>query len=465
MSSPAWNASLLPEQQQVEPAGKQEQRQRPRRHVRKQERHAARGPLPEVSHQPVQGARDLPGRGKRHHQHDDRVEERPHDHSHQDQPLRRHAAAAAGQQEDRERRKRRARGRRRAGGRRRRPPAGTGSPRAPPRPPRPRPRGCTDRRGGCGAAPGRPRRRTPAPRPPAVPRSARGRRSERTTRAGVSAPPRSKASTNPPKETGTGPIAAERATAPASAAASAARTVANRALPAGPRLIASPPAGACPASAAAIFSSAVDEARPRPRDEVAVDAEHGAVPEGGDLLPRRHLRGEPLDARPSPRRRSRPAARRPGPRRTGAGSGPRKRRAALRAPASRSSSSMNVPFPATMMGDVETTNRASGAFSPLPGAPRRGRRPSGVSARRPPRAPARRRRAARPAARSSRGPRAGPAGATAKQGIPISSSARTLCRGLPSVVQSTRSGDRATIRSTSGSVTPPILGREEAAGG
>ena len=56
-------------------------------------------------------------------------------------------------------------------------------------------------------------------------------------------------------------------------------------------------------------------------------------------------------------------------------------------------------------------------------------------------------------------------GATAKHGIPISSMASTLSRGFPSVVQRTRSGDSATIRSTSGSITPPIFGRAEAAAG
>ncbi len=40
-----------------------------------------------------------------------------------------------------------------------------------------------------------------------------------------------------------------------------------------------------------------------------------------------------------------------------------------------------------------------------------------------------------------------------------------MSRGFPSVVQRTRSGDSATIRSTSGSLTPPIFGRPEAAAG
>src|SRR5512143_983418 len=123
---------------------------------------------------------------------------------------------------------------------------------------------------------------------------------------------------------------------------------------------------------------------------------------------------------------------------------------------------MKVPSPAAMIGAVETTKSTEGrSTSREEGRASRARRRSDPASARPrstaPRRTPRRSIAVKTASRSW--------GATAKHGIPISSRARTLSRGFPSVVHRTRSGDRATIRSTSGSLTPPIFGRREAAGG
>ena len=141
---------------------------------------------------------------------------------------------------------------------------------------------------------------------------------------------------------------------------------------------------------------------------------------------------------------------------------PENRAAAFLPPASRTSSSMKVPAPAAMIGAVETTKSAAGiSTSRREGCASRARRRSAPASARPrsaaPRRTPRRSIAVKTASRSC--------GATAKHGIPISSRARTLSRGFPSVVHRTRSGDSATIRSTSGSLTPPIFGRPEAAAG
>jgi len=122
---------------------------------------------------------------------------------------------------------------------------------------------------------------------------------------------------------------------------------------------------------------------------------------------------------------------------------------------------MKVPSPAAMIGAVETTKSAAGFSGPRRRAGRAAR-----AAKRPGLGASPVRGVEKDAhALDRREDRLQILRGHCKARDPHLLEARTLSRGFPSVVHRTRSGDSATIRSTSGSLTPPIFGRPEAAAG
>src|SRR5512134_1520004 len=467
---PRLEGGLVSQQQEVQSARQEQQHGDPQGDIGEQRRHAAGRPEPQVPHQPVERPRYLPGRGQGDHQQDDGVEERPHDDPHEDESLGGNAAPPAREEEYRECRQR---GpdegeKRQAGGGFRRQEEGHGerSHRGPPGNPEDV-RVCKrvaqqrlERDAGRGQGPahqgpeqgaGEAKRQEDAGRG-VVPPVQQGIRQlperDRDGSGGGGQRQGAEERRDQRRKDGAAPLSSGTS---------------RHGFPPLPRAGVSALPSRHAAIAPDICSSAATRRGPgrvtmspsrvttEPSRKAGISFQR--VTSSGNLS----TPAIPATNTTSGRRATRSSTERRGYR-------PARPAATFRPPESRTSSSMNVPAPAAMTGDVDTAKRTRGAPGPSPRPVARARsarrRSAAASASPRPAASSRtptRRMAANTASRSG--------GETAKQGPPISARARPFSRGLPSVVHNTRSGERAMTRSTSGSLTPPTFGKEAAAGG